>query len=429
MTAQQALHWEPCPPVCVSTSTCLRADLENSNIGPVNKSQAPSKKKPDRVHSKHEGANMKCKPNCAPGGTLSKTRLASCSGGILAGSTGECWRAAPARYWLDTWQDPPARDTQRDTWRGLLVSYSGILGGIHWLSWNTQLLWQDTRRDPLINCGILGGIHWLSWNTQLWRDTRQLPLIDCGILGGIHWQATDELLPGSASYSAALVGYSAGSTELLWQNSAGSTLRYSSGYSAGSTGGLLWWDTWRDPLASRSGDTRRDPLASCFGGILGGGSVATADSNIKSNNPFLSGGEKRHSHMDGSHSTPTWIRVVGFPRLCQKLDPFWDGFTTSASSTSSPTGHGKHRPKHNWRLVEGREVGSSCCQVLMQLPELVSQLSRGSDAPSAPITPRLQRGGFPSSLRLDRENLLDLHPNQTQPAQGSSPHKVTQWSA
>ena len=37
----------PYSPVCVSNSTCLRADLENSNIGSVNKSQAPSKKKPD----------------------------------------------------------------------------------------------------------------------------------------------------------------------------------------------------------------------------------------------------------------------------------------------------------------------------------------------------------------------------------------------
>ena len=41
---------------------------------------------------------MKCKLNCAPGGTLSKTRLPSCSNGILAGSTAKCWRAAPARY-------------------------------------------------------------------------------------------------------------------------------------------------------------------------------------------------------------------------------------------------------------------------------------------------------------------------------------------
>ena len=36
-----------CVCVCVSNSTCLRADLENSNIGSVNKSQAPSKMKPD----------------------------------------------------------------------------------------------------------------------------------------------------------------------------------------------------------------------------------------------------------------------------------------------------------------------------------------------------------------------------------------------
>ena len=41
---------------------------------------------------------MKCKLNCVWGGTLSKTRLPSCSNGILAGSTAKCWRAAPARY-------------------------------------------------------------------------------------------------------------------------------------------------------------------------------------------------------------------------------------------------------------------------------------------------------------------------------------------
>ena len=107
------------------------------------------------------------------------------------------------------------------------------------------------------------------------------------------------------------------------------------GYSAGSTGEPLWRDTGRDPMASRSGgilggiqDTRRDhlagysrdPLASSSGEILGGihssssggilggihwraalagnwvgawfRSIANADSNIKSNNPFLSGGEQ-----------------------------------------------------------------------------------------------------------------------------------------
>ena len=131
--------------------------------------------------------NMKCKPNCAPGGTLSKTRLASCSGGILAGSTGEYQRAAPARYWPDTRQDPPARDTQRDTRRDPLTSYSGILSGI---------------------------------------------------LRGIHWRA-------------ALVGYSA------------------------SSGGILGRTHWRGYWLG----------AWCR-------SIANADSSIKSNNPFPSGGEK-----------------------------------------------------------------------------------------------------------------------------------------
>ena len=76
-------------------------------------------------------------------------------------------------------------------------------------------------------------------------------------------------------------------------------------FRARSTGKPLWRDTRRDPLASRSG------------GILGGihwraalagywvgawcRSIANADTNIKSNNPFLSGGEKlqnnKHRHI------------------------------------------------------------------------------------------------------------------------------------
>ena len=153
-----------------------------------------------------------------------------------------------------------------------------ILGGIRWratLGYSAGysagstggLLWWDTRRD---------------WRDTR-RDTRRDPQAGCvgGILGGIPWPA-------------ALAGYS-----------------------AGSTGELLWWDTRRDPLASRSGgmlggihwrDIWRDPLSSSSGGILGGihwraalagywagawcRSIANADSNIKSNNPFLSGGEK-----------------------------------------------------------------------------------------------------------------------------------------
>ena len=116
---------------------------------------------------------------------------------------------------------------------------------------------------------MLGGIHWHrsggtlggSTGEQLWKDTQQDPLASRsgGILGGIHWRA------GLA------------------------------GCSAGSAGQLLWRDT------------RRDPLASSSGGILGGihwraalagywvgawcRSIANADSNIRSNSPFLSGGE------------------------------------------------------------------------------------------------------------------------------------------
>ena len=137
------------------------------------------------MHSKHEGTNMKCTPKCAPSETLSKTGLASCSGGILAaGSTGECWH------------------TRRDPLTSYSGILSGILGGIHWrtageLLCDTQ--W-DTRRDPLVSRsgGILGEIHWRaalagywagSTGEQLWwdtrRDTRRDPLVSCsgGILG------------------------------------------------------------------------------------------------------------------------------------------------------------------------------------------------------------------------------------------------------
>ena len=114
----------------------------------------------------------------------------------------------------------------------------------------------------------------LLWDTQ--QDTRRDPLASYsgGILGGIHWRAT---------------------------------LGYSAGYSAGSTCEPLWRDTRRDPLAGCSGGIWRDSLASCSGVILGGihwraalagywvgawcRSIANADSKIKSNNPFLSGGE------------------------------------------------------------------------------------------------------------------------------------------
>ena len=158
---------------------------------------------------------MTCKPNCAPGGTLSKTRLASCSGGTLAGSTGECRRAAPARYWPDTRQDPPARDTQQDTWRDTLGYSAGYLA-IH-----CKLLWHSA--DPLASRGILGGTHW----------------------------------------RAALVGYSAGSTgEPLWRDTRDTRRNALASSSGGRLGGIHWRAALAGCLA--------DPLASCSGGILGG---------------------------------------------------------------------------------------------------------------------------------------------------------------
>ena len=120
-----------------------------------------------RVHLKHEGTKITCKPNCAPGGTLSKTRLASCCGGILAGSTAR-----------------------------ILAGRSGSIG---------RILGRIHRQ------GVLGGIHWRAALAGYWAgptgQLRRDPLASRsgGTLGGIHWQA-------------ALAGYWAGSTgQLLWR--------------------------------------------------------------------------------------------------------------------------------------------------------------------------------------------------------------------
>ena len=204
----------------MSNSTCLRANLENSNIGAANKSQAPSKKKPNgrlnevaysqpksntkaspfpslRVHSKHEGANMKCKTQLRAGRDIKQNQtgeqlwrthwqiLASRSGSILAGC-GIHWRAALAGYSAGSTGEQLWRDTGRDplAWRDPLATRSGgILGGIHWRA-------------------ALAGYSAGSTGDPLWRDTRR----SGGILGGIHWRA-------------ALAGYPAGSTgELLWRD-------------------------------------------------------------------------------------------------------------------------------------------------------------------------------------------------------------------
>ena len=140
-----------------------------------------------RVHSKHEGTNMKCKPNCEPGGTLSKTRLASCSGGICAGSTGEYWLAAPARlagYSAGSTGKGYSARTRRDP----LASSSEILilGGIHYRAAlvgcsagsTGELLWRATLAG--YSAGSTGE---LLWDTQ--RDARRDPLAGCS-LGGIY---------------------------------------------------------------------------------------------------------------------------------------------------------------------------------------------------------------------------------------------------
>ena len=72
------------------------------------------------------------------------------------------------------------------------------------------------------------------------------------------------------------MGYSAGSTgELLWRDTwrdQRDTRRDALaaalvGYLAGSTGDLLWWDTRRDPLVSYSGILNARPTGEPLGGI------------------------------------------------------------------------------------------------------------------------------------------------------------------
>ena len=233
---------------------------------------------------------------------------------ILARSTGECWRAAPARYWPDTRQDQPARDTQRDIrwdYSGIL---SGILGGTRWWA----ALWWHTRRDPLAG-GILRGIH-----SRATLGYSAGPLAGCsgGILGGIHWRAAlagtrrDALASrsggifGGVHWRAALAGYWAGCAgQLFWRETGRDPLASRSGgilggiywraalagYSAGSTGEPLWRDTQRDPLAScriLGGIHWRAALAGYWVGAWCR-SIANADSDKQTNNPFLSGGEKQ----------------------------------------------------------------------------------------------------------------------------------------
>ena len=157
----------------MSNSACLRADLENST--PSKKkftAQSNTKASPFRslrVHSKHEGTNMKCKPTCAPGGELPWRD----TGGIH-------WRMLASRS-RDTGE--LLWDTRRDTRRDPLARCSGgILGGI-------QLIWRDTRQDPLASSsGILSGIGGIRPLTSYSSG---------GILGGIHWDTQRDTRPGS----------------------------------------------------------------------------------------------------------------------------------------------------------------------------------------------------------------------------------------
>ena len=261
-----------------------------------------------------------------------------------------------------------------------------ILGGIHWRAALAEM--------ASSSAGILGGIHWPaalagylalagysagSTGEPLWRDTRR----EAGSTGEQLWRDTGR------DWQAALAGYWAGSTgQLLWLDTWlwPDTRRDPL---ASRSGGILGGR--RDPLASSCGeilggtgkqlwrDTERDPLASCSGGILGSGrilggihwqaslagywagrilggihwraslagywvgawcrSIANADSNVKSNNPFLSGGEQqllqmlRHPDKNILGQGPG--KTSGSPRCFHLASPPWRRATalTFASKT------------------------------------------------------------------------------------------------
>ena len=251
LVCEPILRTQTSVPFTKAKRNCLLTTQSNTKASPF-----PSL----RAHSKHEGTNLKL---CA-GRDIKQNQTGELlwrdTGGIhwrtLASRSGLVVAGYSARYSAGSTGGLLWWDTRR--WRS---------GGIHWratLGYSAGysagstggLLCWDTRRDPLASySGILSrigcGIHWRaalagSTGEPLWRDTWRDPLTSRsgGILGGIHWRA-------------ALAGY--------W---------------AGSTGEPLWRDTGRDPLASRS----------C--GTLGG--IHWRDSNIKSNNPFLSGGQKHN---------------------------------------------------------------------------------------------------------------------------------------
>ena len=142
------------------------------------------------MHSKHEGTNMKCKPNCA-GRDIKQNQ----TGELLWRDTGGIhWRILASRSGLIRQDPPAAKDTQQ--------VYSADSTGE--LLWDTQ---RDTRRDPLVGCSggnplasYSGSGDWRatlgraavvgysagSTGEQVWRDTGRDPLESCsgGILGG-----------------------------------------------------------------------------------------------------------------------------------------------------------------------------------------------------------------------------------------------------
>ena len=169
-------------------NTSLRAiptlhthELTTVNIHNPKQHKSITLSEPQRA-LKHEGTNMKCKPNCAPGGTLIIKQKPD-------------WQAALAGYWRDPLANtgkPLQLDAGRKLGRIHRQGLSRILGGIHW---RATWLWWDTRRDSLASYagGILGWIHWratLGYSAGYSAGSS-------GLLGGIHWRA-------------ALAGYSAG---------------------------------------------------------------------------------------------------------------------------------------------------------------------------------------------------------------------------
>ena len=413
----------------MSNSTCLRADLANSNIGPVNKSQAPSKKKPDgglnevaysqpqatqkhhpfraSQNSKHEDTNMKCKPNCAPGGTLSKTRLASCSGGVLARSTGEmlasrsglilarcsagltgkgysagCSAGSTGELLWDTQGDTgepvaPAPVSPRAPCRPVSPPCHPVSPACHPVSPRGLVFHCLGQHETTVDRGstvvsfifgttakypVVPKIKFRRYSRRVLAagySAGSLAGYSAGSTGEPLWRDTwrDPLASRSGGilgihWRAALAGHWAGSTQLLWQDTRPDPL---ASRSAGSTDEPLWRDTWRDPLASRSGGILgRIHWRAALAGYSAGSTALVSGGRDTRRNPLAScsGGI-----LGGIHWRATWILsgILGGIHCHGELlwrDTVVGAWCRSIAHTDSNIKSSKEQYKKALRLVQ-----------------------------------------------------------------------------